>query len=442
MNLNLLKRFSSFLNHNPPFKLHLIKRIGDNLFKLDIAGNTVYFDLSKGKSCIFVTEDLLLSPKSYNAPFDKSLAKYCTNAFITKAQVDGENRILQLFLETKNSYKTLEVILQAEFTGRNTNLILLDKEQVVLDALRHITSLQSFREVRINKKLLPLPQPLASKKVMMEKEGDLWVGLKNLFLHKKQEVLGQKILRLSFYIQQKILHLQGILASLENKALLEQKAKEESGFGKTIIHNLYQFADFKGKEIELEGKLIVLPSKAHSLSQAAQIFFENSKKLHKKAQNIYIQENHLKEKIDFYQNLLVMVQNVTNIKDLEILDSNFQKDTKKTRSDKAFESFFIEGFKISIGKSEKENIALLKEAKAEDLWLHIRDIPSSHCIIHCGKSKIPDIIIHKAAQILVGLLKKYGGNYEVDYTKRKFVKIIEGAKVVYAKEQTLRLIKE
>ncbi len=442
MNLNLLKRFSSFLNDKTPLKLRLIKRIGDNLFKLDIAGSIFYFDLSKGKSGIFVAEDLLLSPKSYNAPFDRSLEKYCVNAFITKAQVDGENRILQLFLETKHSYKTLEVILQAEFTGRNTNLILLNNEQVVLDALRHITLSQSFREVRINKKLLPLPQPVFAKKVMIEKEGDLFVDLKNLFVYRKQEVLEKRILKVSLYIQQKILHLQEILKSLGNKELLEQKAKEELEFGKVIIHNLYRFLDFRGKEIVLDGKLIVLPPKAHSLSQAAQIFFENSKKLYKKAQNIYIQENHLKEKINFYQNLLGMVQNVTNIHDLEILDSNFQKDIKKSKGDKAFESFFIEGFKISIGKSERENIVLLKEAKAEDLWLHIRDIPSSHCIIHSGKSKIPDIIIYKAAQILVGLLKSYGGSYEVDYTKRKFVKILEGAKVVYAKEQTLKAIKE
>ena len=241
MNLNLLKRFSSFLNDKTPLKLRLIKRIGDNLFKLDIAGSIFYFDLSKGKSGIFVTEDLLLSPKSYNAPFDRSLEKYCVNAFITKAQVDGENRILQLFLETKHSYKTLEVILQAEFTGRNTNLILLNNEQVVLDALRHITLSQSFREVRINKKLLPLPQPVFAKKVMIEKEGDLFVDLKNFFVYRKQEVLEKRILKVSLYIQQKILHLQEILKSLGNKELLEQKAKEELEFGKVIIHNLYRF---------------------------------------------------------------------------------------------------------------------------------------------------------------------------------------------------------
>ena len=74
--------------------------------------------------------------------------------------------------------------------------------------------------------------------------------------------------------------------------------------------------------------------------------------------------------------------------------------------------------------------------------MHIRDVPSKHCIIHCGKSKISDIILYKAAKILIGLTKNFSGNYDVDYTRRKFVKITQGANVVYAKEQTLQLKKD
>ena len=107
-----------------------------------------------------------------------------------------------------------------------------------------------------------------------------------------------------------------------------------------------------------------------------------------------------------------------------------------------FESFFIEGIKISIGKNERENIALLKEARAEDIWIHIRGVPSSHCIIHCGKSKISDIILYKVAEILIGFTKDFSGNYTIDYTKRKFVKITQGANVIYGKEQTLQLKKD
>ena len=135
-----------------------------------------------------------------------------------------------------------------------------------------------------------------------------------------------------------------------------------------------------------------------------------------------------------------MVQNVTNLNDLQILDSHSQKENKNKTS-KSFENFFIEGFKVSIGKNQRENIALLKEAKADDIWMHIRNIPSSHLIIHCGKNKIPEIILQKAAKILVGFLKSFNGNYEVDYTKRKFVKITQGANVTYAKEQTLQIAK-
>ena len=145
MNLSTLKKFAAFLNQTPYLKLRFIKRIGDNLFKLDIGGEIFYFDLSRGRSMIFMAEDSLVGHKIYNAPFDKSLQKFCWNSWIKQAKTDGNNRIVQLFLELQSSYKTSEVILNVEFTGRNTNLILLDTRQIVLDALRHITSKQSFR---------------------------------------------------------------------------------------------------------------------------------------------------------------------------------------------------------------------------------------------------------------------------------------------------------
>ena len=116
MNLSTLKQFSTFLNATPK-KLRSIKRIGDNLFRLDINAEIFYFDLTKSKSTIYITDELLISPKIYNAPFDKSLQKLCYNAQIKDSKIDGDNRILQLFLETQNSYKTNQVILQAEFTG-------------------------------------------------------------------------------------------------------------------------------------------------------------------------------------------------------------------------------------------------------------------------------------------------------------------------------------
>lgn len=443
MNLLTLRKFAHYLKQTPPLKLRSIYRIADNLFKIDINGDLFFVDLSKGKSTIFITQETLLCSKVYQAPFDKSLQKYCFNSWIVDAKVDGNNRILQLVLETKNSYKTSQVVLQAEFTGKNTNLILLDSKNIVLDALRHLTKEQSFREVRITKPLLPLPQPTNTP--MLKEEGELFATLENNFKILKAKDLQAKIAKSSAHLSQKIAQLQYHLESLEDRSTLENNAKKEAYLGQLILQNLYLYPDFKEREICLENEKILLPLQAHSLSHTAQIFFENSKKLAKKAKNIHLQTRNLEEKIFFYQKLLQMIQNVTNLNDLQILDSNLQKKSnikEAKQKQKFFESFFIEGVKVSIGKNEKENIALLKVAKAEDIWLHIRGIPSSHCIIHCGKAKISDIILRKAAQILAGFTRDCDENYAVDYTKRKFVKITLGANVVYAKDQTIQLKKD
>jgi len=64
----------------------------------------------------------------------------------------------------------------------------------------------------------------------------------------------------------------------------------------------------------------------------------------------------------------------------------------------------------------------LKMAKANDIWMHIRDIPSSHLIIMTDKQNLPDELMQKVAKLCVDFSIKNAGNYEVDYTKRKFVR--------------------
>lgn len=442
MNLSTLQKFANYLNQNPALKLRAIRRINDNLFKLEIDESIFFMDLTRGKSTIFTTKTPLIATKVYQAPFDKSLQKYCFNSKILEAKLDGNNRILKLLLQTQNSYKTLKTTLQFEFTGRNTNVILLDSN-IVLDALRHITSEQSFRIVKIQKPLLPLPQPKTPPK--LQDEGELFAVLAQNFNILQDKQLQQKIQKSTTTLQQKISQIKRHQNTLEDKDILESLARKNAHFGQLIVQNLYRFPNFKGNTITLESTHILLPPQAHSLSHAAQLFFANAKKLAKKAKNIHLQAQHLSEKLAFYEQLLIMIQHAITMSDLHILNSNFQtasKDSKEKRVSRQFESFFIEGIKVSIGKNAQENIALLKEARAEDIWMHIRGIPSAHCIIHSGKTKISDIVLHKAAEILVGFTKSFCGNYAIDYTKRKFVKITQGANVVYAKEQTLQYKKD
>ncbi|NPA11807.1 MAG: DUF814 domain-containing protein, partial [Epsilonproteobacteria bacterium] len=117
---------------------------------------------------------------------------------------------------------------------------------------------------------------------------------------------------------------------------------------------------------------------------------------------------------------------------------NYYKPPKKEKSvDENVAEFFIDDYKILVGKNEKGNIKLLKSANANDMWLHIKNYPGSHVIIKNNKLSIPQSVIEEAAKLAVAFSKKNEG--EVDYTKRKFVKVKEGANVEYGKYSTIKV---
>jgi len=106
------------------------------------------------------------------------------------------------------------------------------------------------------------------------------------------------------------------------------------------------------------------------------------------------------------------------------------------------ETFWIEGYKVQLGKNERGNVNLLKKARARDIWLHLRDRPSTHVVITTDKQKVPDSVLRAAARLCVDFSVMSPGTYEVDYTPRREVKIQEGANVLYNKYETLTVDRE
>lgn len=88
-----------------------------------------------------------------------------------------------------------------------------------------------------------------------------------------------------------------------------------------------------------------------------------------------------------------------------------------------------------MGKSARDNMDLLKKSKPYDIWLHLKDYPSAHAIIHRQKlQKVTDADIKKIATWLVkeGLTEKksqLGGKYYVVYVECRHVKALKGDKL-------------
>lgn len=106
------------------------------------------------------------------------------------------------------------------------------------------------------------------------------------------------------------------------------------------------------------------------------------------------------------------------------------------------------GLRLYMGRSGKENLALLRKAKPWYLWLHLRDFPGTHGILEKPRSmsQVPVEVLRQAAQ-WVGekSLKKGlpGGKYEVLYTECRHVRPIKGAKagqVTHSHEKVLGVL--
>lgn len=404
----------------------------------------LFFDMKRGDSHIFKKEHFKRA-KLYNAPFDVLLHKRFSRAHIDSFEVVKGNRILRLHVGSNSSYRAQSSVLQFEFTGRNTNAIILDESEIVLEALRHIDSSVSFRSIRVGERLEELPI-----REFAEKPSSIDEDIEEYF---KDEYIKRSLIRLSqiknqklIALQKKIDKLQKIFERLDDEDKLLQRSSKLSYWGTLILANMQKVKayekvikldDFEGKRVE-----IVLPKEARSASEAANMLFDGSKRLKRKSKSLYKERENLEQKIEFLKKMQSTIERCDDESEVNILLPRQKYSKKSKKEQNPYESFFIEGFKVMLGKNQKSNAVLLKEAKKRDIWLHVKDIPSSHVIIRTDKQNIPENVLNFAAKLCVEFSVTKKGTYLVDYTQRRNVKAREGASVNYVDYKTLHVRRE
>ncbi len=416
-----------------------IERVEDTIIKVTFnRDEIVYFDMKKGDSYIFKKQSYKRA-KIYSAPFDVVLYKRFGRSSITKVEVVKNNRVLRIHVDSNSSYKEQKSILQFEFTGRNTNAIILDADEVVLEALRHIDSSVSYRSIKVGEKLESLPPyEMKQEDVFIENiEKFLESEYKKRADIKLNQMKNQKLISL----QKKIDKLQKLLNFLQSEDELLKKSEKYMHWGTLVLSNLHlikayeksiKLKDFDGSDVE-----ITLPKEARTPSEVGNILFVSAKKLKKKAKSLYKERENLEEKIAFLKSMQKAVDRAKDESEINILLPKQKQKKKVKKEQKSYESFFIEGYKVMLGKNEKGNIELLKEAKKRDIWFHIKDTPSSHVIIRTDKESVPQSVLDFAAKICVEFSVTKKGTYLVDYTQRRNVTIVNGANVTYVDYKTM-----
>ena len=381
--------------------------------------------------------------QGYNAPFDTLLHSLLSGSKLISVDVPNDDRILRFTIAPKSSYKDKIIYLQLEFTGKNTNAILIDDNEVIIEALRHIDADSSFRVIRPGMELLSIPPFERTEETKEITDIDEYLEEKYKQIQAKR-LLELKKQKLSVTAK-KAKKFAQLLEKLPDEIKLAEQEQEYKSYGNLILANLYQIKpyettlktfDFEGNEISIK-----LPKKT-KVNRMPDYYFNLSKRAKSKAKNVYIEYENLSSKKAFYENIYYALEQATTPYELELLVPKRAKSLRKKEKLREGELFWIEGYKVLVGRNSNENQKLLEIAKANDLWMHIRDVPSSHVIIKTDKQNLPDSVIESAAKLCVDFSVKNPGDYEVDYTKRKFVKVQEGSNVLYNKYDTISVTKE
>ena len=214
--------------------------------------------------------------------------------------------------------------------------------------------------------------------------------------------------------------------------------------GELIISNIYKVP--KGAEsIALDNYydenkvLTVALDKNLTPSKNAERYYKKYNKQKKTLEHNKILKEELELELNYCGSVYEEIKRCENTEDLteienELINAGILKETKnekrKTKNEGiGFLKFEKDGFVIKVGKNNIQNEQITFSAKAEDIWLHVKNYHGSHVVIETGGKKVSENIIYFAAQKAVQYSEaRDNDKIEVDYTFKKNVKKISGAK--------------
>ncbi len=162
----------------------------------------------------------------------------------------------------------------------------------------------------------------------------------------------------------------------------------------------------------------------------AQAMYERAKRLHRGRPRVRARKHRLEREIALLETAISAVEagQAPPPAALALLSSPSQRHTRRV-APAAPRTYHIDGYAVEVGKSAAQNDALLRRARPDDLWFHVKDLPGAHVIVHRhDKEEIPTAVIEGAARLAARFSKgRDEKRVEVSYTTVKHVRKPKGA---------------
>lgn len=223
---------------------------------------------------------------------------------------------------------------------------------------------------------------------------------------------------------------------------------------KANLHAIPQGANFAQvpNYYDPELKNIRIPlNPAISPAANANKYFKDYKKSYTAEETLLKLTEIDKQELIYFDSVMESISRCRDLSDIaeireELSESGYIKqpqNRKKQKSKNEFKEFVsIEGYKILVGKNNRQNDYLATVmASKNDLWFHTKNIPGSHVIVFCGGNEVSEQTVLQAANLAaVNSKASDSAQVPVDYTPVKFVKKPNGAKpgmVIYTANKTV-----
>lgn len=410
------------------------------------------------------------------------LRKYLIGFKIKKIFTQNYERII--FIDFENSDNPDKIVckkLIIELMGKHSNIILTNENNIIIDSLRH-TSIEenSQRDIYPTCRYL-LPEPNNYNKTMQlsssiinsipENYNNLNSFLDDYYFNKESaEIFNNRKNSLFSIVSNIYKKYQKRLENINKKLLDCNNMDKYRLYGELITANLYQIPNKNTDNVIVENyydnnTLITIPlDKRYSPSHNSKFYFKKYSKLKNALEIVNAQKQNTLNDLNYLDSVLFEIQSASNLDDLlfieeeihdlnnSIFSNSSKKDSYKNKKKKNNKSlsfkpleFFIEDYKIYVGRNNRENDYLTtKFANKNDIWFHTKDIHGSHVILktHPNES-VPDNVLNKVAK-LAGIHSKAKSDTGilVDYCFISHVKKPSGSRpgfVIYKNYKTIKL---
>lgn len=281
---------------------------------------------------------------------------------------------------------------------------------------------------------------------------------------KKEQFITYRNTILNF-IMAKLKKISKKLTSIDEKLEECSEMDKYKLYGELITSYLYQIPKEHLSHIELlnyyTNTFVDIPLDISIYpNENAKKYFKNYNKLKATNEVLQVQKKEIEKEINYIESIVYEIEASTCVEDIDLIyeeikssfttKSQKKSKLKQNRSNIKHNSnctpitYEIEGFKILVGKNNKNNDELtFKIANKNDIWFHVKDFHGSHVILVTNGSMPSQETINTCAAIAAFHSKAANSsNVPVDYTLVKNVKKLKNSKpgmVTYTSPKTVNV---